>query len=143
MKKIIHIFVLVVASSFLLSACTLTKKTADTTTTIISTEIPTVTPASETTTATESTKRKASYEFTATVSGQIALDLIQENATIETKDYGEAGKFVNSINGLEGNSNYYWAFYLNDKYAEQGASQTKLAKGDIIKFVYEAVTPTK
>lgn len=90
-----------------------------------------------------SEKLKANYEFTATQSGQLAEDLIVAGAKIETKDFGNAGKFVTSINGLAGNNEYYWAFYLNGKYAEAGISQTKLSKGDVIKFVYEAVTTTK
>jgi len=92
------------------------------------------------TTDTSLTKLKADYEFTATQSGQIALELLKSGAEIESTDYGAAGQFVTGINGLKGNNEYYWAFYLNDAYAEQGASQTKLEKGDTIKFVYEAVT---
>jgi hypothetical protein len=86
---------------------------------------------------------QTTYEFTATESGTIALDLVQSQATIETQDYGEAGKFITSINGVAGNANNYWAFYVNGAYAQAGASQTKLKKGDIIKFVYEAVAATK
>jgi hypothetical protein len=105
----------------------------------------TATPTPELTvaSATPAPKKKAEYEFVATQSGQVALDLIQSQAEVETKDYGAAGKFVTSINGLAGDNNFYWAFYLNDKYAEKGASQTTLKKDDKIKFVYEAVSPTK
>ncbi len=101
---------------------------------------PTASPASELPT---NTKKKAEYEFTATQSSQLAEKLITSSAQVETKDYGSAGKFVTSINGLEANEQYYWAFYLNGKYAEKGISQTTLAKGDTIKFVYEAITATK
>lgn len=93
--------------------------------------------------ATEATKKQTVYEFTASTSGQLAIDLIEAGAQVETQEYGSAGKFVTSINGLAGDNSNYWAFYLNGNYAEQGVSQTKLAKGDTIKFVYEAVTPTK
>lgn len=88
-------------------------------------------------------KKKANYEFTATESGKTALSLLEGSATIETKDYGAAGKFVTSINDLPASNEYYWAFYVNGKYAEKGASQTTLQKGDTIKFVYEAVSTTK
>ena len=80
------------------------------------------------------------YQFTAEQDGQTALELLSKNAEVETKEYGDAGAFVTSINGLAGNNEHYWAFYVNDKYAEKGASQTILQKGDTIKFVYEAVT---
>lgn len=110
---------------------------------------------------------KTEYSFTATENGQIALDLIEAETEsdsnskaksnsstnsdsnprpelpplkIETIDYGLAGKFVSSINGLAGNNQNYWAFYVNGEYAQAGASQTILKKGDIITLTYEAVT---
>lgn len=88
-------------------------------------------------------KKQANYEFTASESGVIALDLLDAETEIVTEDFGNAGKYVTSINGLAGNKDYYWAFYVNNEYAEQGAGQTKLDKGDTIKFVYEAVTASK
>ncbi len=84
--------------------------------------------------------QQTQYEFSATQSGQIALELLEANATVETQEFGDAGKFVTSINGLVGNNQNYWAFYLNDEYAQQGASQTILEEGDRVKFVYEAIT---
>jgi len=101
-------------------------------------------PTADETTATEASapdnaKLQASYVYIATESGQLALDLIQANAEVETEDYGDAGQFVTSINGLAGSNEYYWAFYVNNEYAEQGASQTVLQEGDSIRFVYEAV----
>jgi hypothetical protein len=105
-------------------------------------QLPAATPAATTPPA-SAQPQQTTYEYTATQSGTIALDLLQSQAQVETKDYGEAGQFVTSINGLAGNESNYWAFYVNGAYAEAGASQTKLTKGDIIKFVYEAVTLTK
>lgn len=78
-------------------------------------------------------------ELVATESGQLAIDLLASNAQIETIDYGDAGEFVTNINGLAADSEHYWAFYVNNQYAEQGVSQTKLVEGDIIKFVYETI----
>lgn len=88
---------------------------------------------------------KTEYSFTAAEDGQIALNLAQATSEgtslqIETIDYGTAGKFVSSINGLSGNNQNYWAFYVNGEYAQAGASQTILKKGDIITFTYEEVT---
>jgi hypothetical protein len=87
-------------------------------------------------------KLQASYRFIATESGQLAIDLLRAHAEIETETYGDAGEFVTAINGLQGNNEYYWAFYLNNKYAEQGAAQTVLQQGDVIRFVYDAVRLT-
>jgi hypothetical protein len=79
------------------------------------------------------------YEFVATMSGQTALELIQANVEVETQDFGDAGQFITSIGGLAGNEENYWAFYVNDEYAQVGASQTILEEGDKIKFTYEAI----
>ncbi len=81
------------------------------------------------------------YEITATANKQQALALLQTMAKVETKDYGSAGAFVTSINGLAGDAGHYWAFYVNGKYAQKGASQTVLTKGDKIQFIYEDSTP--
>ena len=79
------------------------------------------------------------HQFTATQDEQTALELLQSQASIETTEYGEAGQFVTSIDGVAADSQHYWAFYLNDQYAEAGASQTILKSGDTIKFVYETI----
>ena len=81
------------------------------------------------------------YEITATANKQQAHSLLQTTAQVETKDYGSAGAFVTSINGLAGDAGHYWAFYVNGKYAQKGASQTLLNKGDKIQFIYEDTTP--
>lgn len=83
--------------------------------------------------------QQTEYEFTATENDVIALDLLESMAMVETQEFADAGKFVVSINGLSGNDQNYWAFYLNNEYAKQGASQTVLQAGDTIKFVYEAI----
>lgn len=132
MKKMAFPFVILLALT--LSACQY----------IPSRPAPSPTPLPSPLTETTSvTKKKAVYELTAPISNQTALELLQADNQVETKDYGTAGQFVTSINGLAGSNEYYWAFYLNGAYAEKGASQTMLSKGDTIKFVYEAVTPTK
>jgi len=79
------------------------------------------------------------YEFTAQTDGITALELLTEQAEVETQDFGSAGAFVTSINGTPSNAQYYWSFFVNGEYAEQGASQTILQKGDTITFTYEEI----
>lgn len=86
---------------------------------------------------------EVSYEFMATESGTVALQLIQQLAEIETKDFGAAGKFVSSINGLAADGGHYWGFYVNEEYAQKGVSQTVLQEGDTIRFTYEVIDPTQ
>lgn len=89
------------------------------------------------------TQEEVKYELVATQSGTLALDLIESALKVETKDYGDAGKFVTAIEGIAADSEHYWAFYVNGEYAQKGVSQTELVQGDVITFVYEAVTATK
>lgn len=81
----------------------------------------------------------AQLVLTASQSGQTALELLEEKAEIETKDYGEAGMFITSINGVAGDNKHYWAFYVNDEFAQQGVSQTVLESNDVVKFIYEEI----
>lgn len=78
-------------------------------------------------------------DLTAQINGQTALELLETSAKIETEDYGLAGQFVTSINGVESDSKNFWAFYLNGEFAAAGASQTILEAGDTISFVYEEI----
>lgn len=109
---------------------------------------PTVVPTTEpkpTPTVTEHVQKETNTQLilTATTSGQTALELLEASAKIKTKDYGDAGMFVTSIDNLDGDNKHYWAFYVNDEYAQQGISQTVLESGDVVKFVYEEIDQTK
>lgn len=92
-------------------------------------------------TTTTTTASKTSYSFTASESGITAFDLLSQNADITTKDFGDAGQFVDSINGLTSDTGHYWGFYLNGEYATAGVSQTTLNQGDTIEFRYEVIDP--
>jgi len=78
-------------------------------------------------------------EITAWEDGQTALALLESVATVQKQEYG-FGVFVEGVNGLLGDQNNYWAFYVNDEYAQQGADQTILQTGDVVRFVYEPVS---
>jgi len=78
-------------------------------------------------------------EITAWEDGQTALALLDSVATVQKQEYG-FGVFVEGVNGLLGDQNNYWAFYVNDEYAQQGADQTILQTGDVVRFVYEPVS---
>lgn len=142
MKKHFLMLALLVTTSALLAACT-----SGTRLDVAPTPSPTMgapvyaSPDATIASPTLDGKKQAVYEFTAQEEGQTALELLSSQAVVETKDYGDAGSFVTSINSLAGSNEYYWAFYVNGAYAEKGASQTTLRKGDTIRFVYEAVTP--
>lgn len=75
--------------------------------------------------------------------GETAFDLLKKSgAQVQATSYGDAGSFVTSINAITGDATNYWAFYLNDEYAQMAADKTVVKDGDRIKFVYERVVMT-
>ena len=85
----------------------------------------------------------AQHTFSATRDGQTAEELLSASAEVTYENFGEAGKFVTSINGLAADEGHYWAFYVNGEYSQTGVSQTILSEGDIITFTYETIDPTQ
>ncbi|MBD3249958.1 MAG: DUF4430 domain-containing protein [Candidatus Pacebacteria bacterium] len=67
-----------------------------------------------------------------------AFDLLKENAELSYQWYDDA-VFITAINGKESDDSHYWAFYVNDQYAQQAANKTELEPGDQLKWVYEAI----
>lgn len=78
------------------------------------------------------------YSFTAEEDGQTAFDIFESNLDLEYTEY-DFGVFVEGVNGINGDEENYWAFYLNDTYAEKGIKQTIVIKGDIVSLKYEEV----
>jgi len=89
----------------------------------------------------ETTQEKINVQLilTSTQSGQTALELLETNAEIKTKDYGDVGMMVIGIDNIDSDNEHYWAFYVNNEYAQQSASKTILESGDIVKFIYEEI----
>lgn len=78
------------------------------------------------------------YTFVASESGQTALDLLSAQAQVQSKTYG-FGTFIEGINGVLGNDDQYWAFYVNDQYAKEAADKIILQSGDKLTFRLEPV----
>lgn len=132
MKKKIILLIVILGAGFYLYSQQQSKSMLETS----------VNPASEVVEVTQE-ETNAQILLAADEDGQTALELLTASAAVETKDYGEAGLFVTSINGVAGDNEHYWAFYVNDEYAQQSADQTILKTGDNVKFVYEKVDAAK
>lgn len=69
-----------------------------------------------------------------------ALDSVSKTETIgvDTKDYGDMGIFVESINGIgnDVSDGKWWQFWINGEYAQAGVSQVAISDGDAIEFIY-------
>lgn len=78
------------------------------------------------------------FEFGATEDDTNAFDLLKESAEVTYDEY-DFGVMVTSINGMAVDDDHYWALYVNDEYAMQGADQTVLATGDTMRWVYEKI----
>lgn len=67
-----------------------------------------------------------------------ALKLLQMDNEVNTT-YSKYGAFVNCINNICSNSNYYWMYYANGGMASVGASEYKIKDNDIVEFRYEKI----
>ncbi|OGL25046.1 hypothetical protein A3A68_01090 [Candidatus Saccharibacteria bacterium RIFCSPLOWO2_01_FULL_48_13] len=63
--------------------------------------------------------------------GKTVLDLLKENAKVETKS-SSLGEYVVSINGDDGDGTKYWLFYVNGKEANVGAGAYATKSGDTV-----------
>jgi hypothetical protein len=72
--------------------------------------------------------------------GKTAMQLLEKKHKVETKDYGEMGKFVISIDGVKAtDGENFWAFFVNGQMATEGASTYQTKTGDKIEWKLEAV----
>lgn len=53
------------------------------------------------------------------------------------KNYAGMGELIVAINGVEGNGNQNWIYYVNGKEAQIGVSNYKINGGDIVSWKYE------
>ncbi|MGB3023596.1 MAG: DUF4430 domain-containing protein [Candidatus Saccharimonadales bacterium] len=73
------------------------------------------------------------------VADKTALEQLKTLTTTETKSTS-FGDMVVSINGLKAeDTKNYWAFYVNDQYANEGAGTYKMKQTDTIQWRLEAI----
>ncbi|MBU0998870.1 DUF4430 domain-containing protein [Patescibacteria group bacterium] len=53
------------------------------------------------------------------------------------KNYIGMGKFIVAINGVKGNGERNWIYYVNGTLAQVGVSDYKIKQGDIVSWKYE------
>ncbi|MFA5841219.1 MAG: DUF4430 domain-containing protein [Candidatus Paceibacterota bacterium] len=53
------------------------------------------------------------------------------------KNYAGIGKFIVSINGIKGNGEKNWIYYVNGIKAQIGVSDYKIKGGDVVSWKYE------
>ncbi|MFV0485523.1 MAG: DUF4430 domain-containing protein [Candidatus Saccharimonadales bacterium] len=68
------------------------------------------------------------------VEGETALATLEKLCDV-TKTSSDLGEYVTGIEDKDAGDEYYWAFYVNDGYASEGAGTYKAEKGDEIKWV--------
>jgi len=72
--------------------------------------------------------------------GQNALSLLKTNYNVETKSYEGLGELVTNINGVVPDSKHFWAFYVNEKQSQVGASQYETKSSDVLTWKLEKIT---
>ena len=85
----------------------------------------------------------ATYTYTNTFPGSLTVYDFMENLRGEgkinftEKNYAGIGKFIEEINGVKGNSDHSWIYYVNGRQAQVGVSNYKLKPGDVVSWKYE------
>lgn len=69
-----------------------------------------------------------------------ALGILKEKYTVETKEFSGIGEYVTSIDGKkEDTGKNFWAFYVDGKQANVGASQYQTKDGEMIEWKLELI----
>ena len=63
-----------------------------------------------------------------------AMEMLELNHTLDTKDFGSLGKMVMGIDGLKADNKHFWEFLVNGKSSNLGASSYKPQNGDKIEW---------
>lgn len=90
----------------------------------------------------ENEKKEELYNKEVSTDKTTLLDVLKENNEISLKyEDGSYGAYITSLMGIdqktEGKVMYYWSYYIDEKYAEEGVSTCKITDGSAYKFVYE------
>lgn len=67
------------------------------------------------------------------------MDRLRDEGKINFKErtYIGMGKFIEEINGIRGDGERYWIYYVNGKKATIGVSNYKINPGDVVSWKYE------
>lgn len=68
-----------------------------------------------------------------------ALDMLKASHEVKTKSFGDAGEFVEAINGTAPDAKHFWAFYVNGQSSNVGAGSYELKDGDSIEWKLEEI----
>lgn len=61
----------------------------------------------------------------------------QNSIELSYKDYGgDLGVFIESIGGVKNNNDSWWQYWVNNQYAEKGASSYLVQPADVIVFKF-------
>jgi hypothetical protein len=73
--------------------------------------------------------------------GKNALELLKAKYPVKTKEFPGAGEFVESINGVTPETDYFWAFYVNGATSNVGAGQYVTKTADKLEWRLEKIQP--
>lgn len=82
-------------------------------------------------------------KYESEISGQVSVyDFMnklrrEDKISFTEKNYTGIGKFIDTINGIKGNNDKNWIYYVNNKKAQVGVSNYKITTGDVVSWKYE------
>ena len=71
--------------------------------------------------------------------GKNALELLKVGNKVETKSFGSAGEFVESINGIKPDTQHFWKFFINGKSASVGAGNYVTKSSDVLEWKLDKI----
>ena len=84
-----------------------------------------------------------SQQYETEIAGEMSvydfMSKLQDEGKINftEKNYVGMGKFIDTINGIKGNGEKNWIYYVNSKKASIGISNYKIKIGDVVSWKYE------
>ncbi len=71
--------------------------------------------------------------------GKNALELIKLSYKVESKSFGSAGEFVESINGVKPDAQHFWKFFVNGKASSVGAGSYVTKSADVLEWKLDKI----
>lgn len=75
--------------------------------------------------------------------GKNALEAVKQTADVKTKTYIGMGSLITAINGLQPDTEHYWALYVDGKYADKSIDAYIIDKDTSIEIKLEKIDFSK
>ena len=68
--------------------------------------------------------------------GSTVFDLLNKSYSMKYKEYGNMGKMILAIDGVEQNSTHSWIYYVNGKFADRASDKYPLIQDSKVEWYF-------